>query len=219
MAILVKICGINSVDAADAVVRANADFVGLNFHPKSPRYLVPEQAQSLAARMRGRTKLVALVVDPTDEMLAGVVTVVRPDYIQLHGAETPARVAAIRGRFNVPVIKVLAIAEPADFENLAAYEESADMMLFDARPPSGADRTGGHGAAFDWQILRGQTFKRPWMLAGGLTPDNVARAIAVSETPGVDVSSGVESAPGRKDMDKIAAFVTAARNAQYGAAA
>jgi phosphoribosylanthranilate isomerase len=219
MAILVKICGINSVEAADAAVRAHADFVGLNFHPKSPRFVAPEQAQSLAARMRHRTKLVALVVDPTDEMLAGVVTVTRPDYIQLHGAETPARVAAIRSRFNLPVIKVLPIAEPADFASLVAYEESADMMLFDARPPSGADRTGGHGAAFDWQILRGRKFSRPWMLAGGLTPDNVARAIVVSEAPGVDTASGVESAPGRKDADKIAAFVTAARNAHYGAAA
>jgi phosphoribosylanthranilate isomerase len=219
MAVLVKICGINSVEAADAVIRARADFVGLNFHPKSPRAVLPEQAQSLAARMRGRSKIVALLVDPSDEMLAGVLTVTRPDYVQLHGAETPARVAAIRSRFGVPVIKVLPIAEPSDFANLAAYEESADMMLFDARPPAGADRTGGHGTAFDWQILRGRKYARPWMLAGGLNAENVARAIAVSEAPGVDTASGIESAPGIKDAEKIAAFVTAARNAQYGAAA
>jgi phosphoribosylanthranilate isomerase len=219
MAVLVKICGINSIEAADAVVRAHADFAGLNFHPKSPRFVPPEQAQSLAARMRGRVKLVALVVDPSDEMLAGVVTVTRPDYIQLHGAETPARVAAIRSRFNLPVVKVLGVAEPADFVHLTSYEEAADMMMFDARPPSGADRTGGHGSAFDWQILRGRKFARPWMLAGGLTPDNVARAIAISEAPIVDTASGVESAPGVKDAEKIAAFVTAARNAHYGAAA
>ncbi|HWD28937.1 MAG TPA: phosphoribosylanthranilate isomerase [Rhizomicrobium sp.] len=219
MVVLVKICGINSVEAADAVIRARADFAGLNFHAKSPRAVAPEQAQSLAARMRARTKIVALMVDPSDEFLAGVLTVTRPDYVQLHGAETPARVAAIRSRFNVPVIKVLAVAEPSDFANLAAYEESADMMLFDARPPSGADRTGGHGAAFDWRILRGRKYARPWMLAGGLNAENVARAIAVSEAPGVDTASGVERAPGVKDIDKIAAFVAAARNAQYGAAA
>jgi len=219
MAVLVKICGINSVEAADAVVRARADFAGLNFHPKSPRFVGPEQAQSLAARMRGRVKLVALTVDPTDEMLAGILTVTRPDFIQLHGAETPARVAAIHSRFQVPVIKVLPVAEPDDLANLAVYEDAADMMMSDARPPSGAERTGGHGAAFDWQILRGRKFTRPWMLAGGLTPENVARAIAISEAPIVDTASGVERAPGVKDAEKIAAFVTAARNAQYGAAA
>jgi phosphoribosylanthranilate isomerase len=219
MAVLVKICGINSAGAADAVLRAGADFVGLNFHPKSPRFVAPEQAKSLADRMRGRIKLVALVVDPSDEMLAGVLTVTRPDFVQLHGAETPARVAAIRSRFALPVIKVLGVAEPADFANLAAYEDAADMMMFDARPPAGAERAGGHGTAFDWQILRGRKFARPWMLAGGLTPENVARAVAISEAPIVDVSSGVESAPGVKDAEKIAAFVTAARNAHYGAAA
>jgi phosphoribosylanthranilate isomerase len=219
MVIQVKICGINSAEAADAAVRAGAEFVGLNFHPKSPRYLVPEQAQSLADRMRGRTKLVAVTVDMGDEMLAGVQAAVRPDFVQLHGAETPARAAHVRSRFGVPVIRALAIAEPSDFADLAAYEESADMMLFDARPPVGADRTGGHGAAFDWQILRGRKFARPWLLSGGLTPENVARAIAVGDAPGVDVSSGVETAPGVKSAERIEAFVSAARSASVGAAA
>ncbi|HEY0104727.1 MAG TPA: phosphoribosylanthranilate isomerase [Rhizomicrobium sp.] len=219
MAVLVKICGINSIEAADAAVRAGADFVGLMFHPHSPRNLQPAQAASLATHLQGRVRLVAVASDASDGALAQIVDAVRPDFLQLHGAESPSRVAEIRARFGVSVIKSLALAEPGDLGAANAYEEAADMLLFDAKPPPGARREGGHGAVFDWQILRGRRFARPWLLGGGLTADNVARAIGVSGAPGVDVSSGVETVPGVKSADRIAAFVAAARAARVGAAA
>jgi phosphoribosylanthranilate isomerase len=219
MAILVKICGINSDEAADAAARAGADFAGLVFRPKSPRNLSLEQASALSARMRGRVRLVAVTSDAADDVLAGVVAAVHPDLIQLHGAETPARVAHIRSRFGLGVIKALPVAEPDDLAGVASYEAAADMLLLDAKAPAGAEREGGHGVAFDWQILRGRNFSRPWLLAGGLDSDNVGRAIAISGAPGVDVSSGVEMAPGLKSADKIAAFVSAARATHVGAAA
>jgi phosphoribosylanthranilate isomerase len=219
MGILVKICGINSADAADATVRAGADFAGLNFHPKSPRSLGIEQASSLAGRIRGRARLVAVVSDPDDEMLARIMTAVRPDFIQLHGGETPVRAAAIRIRLGVPLIKAIPVAEAADLAPVTTYEPSVDMFLFDARPPSGALREGGHGTAFDWQILRGRRFSRPWFLAGGLRPENVGRAIESSGARGVDVSSGVETAPGQKSPELIAQFVRVARGAPFGAVA
>ena len=215
MGVQVKICGINSVESADAAVRAGADLAGLVFHPKSPRHLAPEQASSLAARMRGKLRLVAMLVDPADEAIGAAIKAAQPDMIQLHGAETPARVAAIRTRFGVPVLKVFTIAEPSDFAPVAAHEDAADMLMFDAKPPPGAAREGGLGAAFDWQMLKGRRFKRPWLLAGGLNADNVARAIRLTEAPGVDVSSGVESAPGGKSADLIAKFTAAAKAARY----
>jgi len=219
MAVLVKICGITTADAADAVVRAGADFAGLMFHPKSPRNVDMAQAVALAERMRGRVKLVVVMSDPADETLAAAVGAVKPDLIQLHGAETAVRVGAIRSRFGAPVMKVMSVATAEDLANVAKYEEAADMLMFDAKAPGGAAREGGHGAAFDWKILRGRKFQKPWLLAGGLTVENVTRAIRACETPGVDVSSGVETAPGKKSPEMIAAFVSAARNAQYGAAA
>ena len=211
MALLVKICGINAADSADAAVRAGADFGGLVFHPKSPRNLTLEAAQSLAERMRGRLRLVALVADADDEQIAAVLKAARPDYLQLHGTETPARAAAVRARFGVPLIKAVAIAEAADLSSVPCFQQSCDMFLFDAKAPEGA-RRGGHGSPFDWQLLRGRSFSRPWLLAGGLTPENVARAVATSGAPGVDVSSGVETAPGIKSPERIAAFVSAARH-------
>lgn len=219
MAILVKICGIGSAEAADAAMRAGADFAGLLFHPHSPRNLDIAQAAALAERMRGRVRLVAVLRDPSDEQLAAVIARVAPDFVQLHGSETPARAAAIRSRFGIGLIRAIAIAEQADLAGVASYEDCADMLLFDAKPPAGAVREGGHGAVFDWQILRGRKFARPWLLAGGLTPDNVARAIATGGAPGVDVSSGVETAPGVKSAERIEAFVRAARGASVGAAA
>jgi phosphoribosylanthranilate isomerase len=215
MSVLVKICGINSVESADAAVRAGADFAGLVFHPRSPRHLAPEQAASLAGRMRGKLRLMAMLVDPVDEAIAAAIKAAQPDFIQLHGSETPARVAAIRARFGVPVMKVIAIAEPSDFASVAAYEDAADMLMFDAKPPPGAAREGGLGAVFDWQMLNGRKFSRPWLLAGGLNADNVARAISLTEAPGVDVSSGVETAPGLKSADRIAQFTAAAKAARY----
>lgn len=214
MGLLVKICGINSVEAADAAVRAGADLAGLAFHPRSPRNLQPEQAATLATRMRGRLRLVVLLSDPDDEALTGAIAAVRPDFIQLHGAETPERVSSVRNQFGIPVIKVISVAEAADLDRTAAYDACADMFLFDAKAPSGADREGGHGNAFDWQMLRGRTFSRQWLLAGGLNPQNVASAIRISQARGVDVSSGVESSSGRKDVDLISQFVANARSAE-----
>jgi len=219
MAVLVKICGIATADAADAVVRAGADFAGLMFHPGSPRRVDLPQAAALAERMRGRVRLVAVMSDLPDESIGAVVGSVKPDLIQLHGAETAARVGAIRSRFGVPVMKVVSVATADDLAGVAAHDDAADMLMFDAKAPAGATREGGHGAAFDWQILRARKFQKPWLLAGGLNAENVARAIRACEAPGVDVSSGVEIAPGTKSPDMIAAFVSAARNAQYGAVA
>jgi phosphoribosylanthranilate isomerase len=215
MAIQVKICGIASEAAADAALRASVDFAGLVFHPSSPRRVTPEQARQLAARLRGRTRLVVLLSDPRDEDIAMALDAISADFIQLHGRETPERVAAVSARFGKPVIKAIAIAEASDLACAPAYEAVADILLFDAKAPVSATREGGHGVAFDWQLLRGRTFKRPWLLAGGLNVDNVARAIRTAEAPGVDVSSGVESAPGVKSPEMIAAFVASARAAQF----
>jgi len=211
MPVQVKICGINSVAAADAVLHAGADFGGLVFFAKSPRHLSLEQGAMLAERMRGRLKLAALVVDDSDAQLAAIAERVNPDFFQLHGKETPERVAQIRSRYAIPVIKALAISEPGDLAKVAAYDDVAEMLLFDAVPAANASRPGGHGAAFDWQIVKDRTFARPWFLAGGLTPENVGRAIAVSGAQMVDVSSGVESAPGIKSPSRIAEFVAAAK--------
>jgi phosphoribosylanthranilate isomerase len=211
MGLLVKICGITSIEAADAAARAGADIAGLNFHTRSPRYLKPEQASALAGRMRGKLQIAAVLSDPSDEVLAAAVSAAKPDYLQLHGAESPDRVAAIRDRYGVAIIKAIAVAEAGDFDQVAKYEGSADMFLFDAKAPAAADREGGHGMAFDWQMLRGRTFPRPWLLAGGLNPQNVARAIRSSQAPGVDVSSGVEISPGHKSADLIVQFVAIAR--------
>lgn len=210
MHIAVKICGITSADAVDAAVSAGAAYGGLVFHPKSPRFVALDQAKMLAARMRGQLKSVTLIADLDDARIEDIVTVVRPDFLQLHGNETAKRAAEIRARFALPVIKALSVAETSDLEIVSEYEKVADMLLFDARPPRGAERAGGHGTAFDWKILSGRNFIRPWFLAGGLKPDNVARAIELSAARLVDVSSGVESSPGVKDPAKIAVFITAA---------
>jgi len=210
MPVQVKICGINSAAAADAVLRAGADFGGLVFFAKSPRNLSPEQGAMLAERMRGRLKLAALVVDETDAALAAIAERVKPDFFQLHGKETPERAAQIRSRFGIPIIKAIAVSQAGDLAKAPAYDAVAEFFLFDAVPAADASRPGGHGAAFDWRILDGRNFARPWFLAGGLNPENIARAIAVSGANMVDVSSGVESAPGVKSLSRIAAFVAAA---------
>ena len=218
MAIQVKICGITSAEAADAVLQAGADFAGLVFHPGSPRNLGPMNGHVLADRMRGKVRVVALLADANEDLLLHVAEMVRPDFFQLHGNEAPDRVAAIRSRFGKPIIKSIAIAEAADFTQVPVYESVADMLLFDAKAPQDARRPGGHGASFDWQLLRGRKISKPWLLAGGLNADNVARAIASAEAPGVDVSSGVETAPGAKSPDMIREFVAAARKSQFAGA-
>lgn len=211
MTVAVKICGLTTPDAVDATVSAGAVYGGLVFHPKSPRFVVLGQARLLAERMRGRLKSVALITDMGDEGIAELVKTVAPDVLQLHGAESVARTAEIRARFGLPVIKAQPVAEASDLAMVSDYENVADMLMFDARPPKGAERPGGHGAAFDWKLLAGRSFQKPWFLAGGLDPENVARAIELSGAELVDVSSGVESAPGVKDAARIQAFVNATR--------
>jgi phosphoribosylanthranilate isomerase len=219
MAIEVKICGINSAEAADAAARAGADFAGLMFFARSPRHVSLEQARSLAARLRGGPRLVAVVADADDGTIEAIVNAVAPDLLQLHGKETPLRAREIAARFGRPVIKAVPVSDAADAAAAHAYEPAADYLMFDAKAPEAATRPGGHGAAFDWKLLSAMTFRRPWLLAGGLNPENVARAIRVSGASMVDTSSGVEEAPGVKNPDKIAAFVKAARNAPYTEAA
>jgi phosphoribosylanthranilate isomerase len=211
MAITVKICGLTSAEAADAAARAGAAYGGLVFHPASPRNLALEQAAALSAVMAGKLKRVALVADRSDAELQAIIAAASPEFLQLHGNESVARTGEIRARFKLPVIKALPVADAEDLRLAADYEAVADMLLFDARPPKGAARAGGHGAAFDWTLLTGKSFGKPWLLAGGLDPANVARAIELSGASMVDVSSGVESAPGIKSSDKIAQFIAATR--------
>jgi len=212
MSISVKICGITSPDAIDAAVAGGAVYGGLVFHPNSPRFVTLEQGRVLADRMRGRLMIVALITDMEDAAIEALVKAVRPDFLQLHGGESARRTAYIRGKFGVPVIKALPVAEASDLAAAAEYENAADMLMFDAKPPRGAQRPGGHGAAFDWKILSGRSFTKPWFLAGGLDPENVARAIELSGAEQVDVSSGVESAPGVKDATRITTFITNAKS-------
>jgi phosphoribosylanthranilate isomerase len=214
----VKICGINSPEAADAAASAGADYVGLVFFPRSPRHVTPDQAASLAMRLRGRCRVVAVLVDATDAEIELAVKGARPDLLQLHGQESPERVAAIRLRFGIPVMKAIGVADAADLAAVAGFEPVADRLLFDARAPREAGRPGGHGAAFDWQLLRGRRFSRPWLLSGGLNAENVARAVRACEAPGVDCSSGVETSPGVKSPHLIREFVAAARATQFAGA-
>jgi phosphoribosylanthranilate isomerase len=215
MGVQVKICGLTSREAAEAVLKAGADFGGLVFFPASPRHLGLDRARGLAALLRGRVRIVTLMVDPSDAAVDEVVAAIAPDLIQLHGRETPARVGEIARHAKRPIIKALPVAESADVALAHSYEDVADYFLFDAKADTSATRPGGLGAAFDWQLLAGRSFRRPWGLAGGLTPDNVARAIRIAGPAFVDASSGVEDSPGAKSPEKIAAFVQAARNAQY----
>ncbi|HWC62708.1 MAG TPA: phosphoribosylanthranilate isomerase [Rhizomicrobium sp.] len=210
MPVSVKICGINSAEAAEAVLRMGADFGGLVFFEKSPRHLGLEAGRTLAERMRGRLKLVALVVDADNDRLSRIAEEVRPDFFQLHGRETPARAAEIRTRFQISLIKALPAGEPSDLGRARDYE-MAEMLLFDAPVAEDASRPGGHGMAFDWQMLKGASIGKPWFLAGGLNPQNVGRAIETSGARMVDVSSGVESAPGVKSGALISDFIAAAR--------
>ena len=209
----VKICGIKDLAAMDAALDAGADLVGLVFFPPSPRALTPPSAAKLAARARGRALVTALVVDADDGLFAEIDEHVKPDLLQLHGVESPARVSALKARFGRPVMKAIPVAEAADLRIVSDYEAVADRILFDARPPKEANRPGGHGRAFDWTLLARLSRKKPMMLSGGLTPDNVADAIRIVRPDAVDVSSGVERAPGEKDLAKIASFVKNARAA------
>jgi len=214
MPLTVKICGLKTAEALDVALESGADMVGFVFFPPSPRHVGPEAARLLQTRVKGRAAKAALTVDPTDELLADIIEALKPDLLQLHGSEQPERVAVIRSRFGLPVMKALPIASRTDLSPLREYANVADRLLFDARPPREATRPGGLGTPFDWTLLQEIDAGVPFMLSGGLNPDNVAEALRITRAPGVDVSSGVERAPGVKDADKIRAFIRAARNAE-----
>jgi phosphoribosylanthranilate isomerase len=208
---IVKICGLSTAPTLAAALEAGADMVGFVFFPPSPRNISLDVARDLSGRVPSGVKKVALTVDADDALIAEIVAALAPDLLQLHGKESPARVAAIRAKTGLPVMKALGVSTPADLAAAGAYEDVADWLLFDAKPPKESTRPGGNAVAFDWAILDGFRTLRPWLLSGGLDPENVAEALARTGAPGVDVSSGVESAPGVKDEARIRAFVAAAR--------
>ena len=208
--IRVKICGLRTVDDVVAVARAGAAYAGFVFFPKSPRHLSIPEARALALAAPVGLAKVALIVNADDAAIDAILADVPIDMLQLHGAETPARVAEVRDRFGLPVMKAVGLSGEADLAAIMEYSLIADQLLIDAKPGSGTDLPGGNGLAFDWRLLVGRKWLRPWMLAGGLGPQNVADAVRLTGAAQVDVSSGVESAPGVKDHAKIAAFVAAA---------
>ena len=207
----VKICGLRSHAQIDSAIAAGASYIGLNFFAKSPRSVTIAEATPLAAAMPFGVAKVALVVNPDNAMLDALAAQVAIDIIQLHGSETPDRVTEVKTRYGLPVMKVVGVADADDLPQLDTYAHVADMLLVDAKPPKGADLPGGNGLAFDWRLIANRRWPVPWMLAGGLNPDNVAEAIKMTGAPIVDVASGVESAPGIKDPAKMAAFVANAR--------
>jgi phosphoribosylanthranilate isomerase len=207
----VKICGLKTAAALEAALAGGADYVGLVFFPPSPRFLTPAEAAPLAAQARGRARIVALMVDPDDTLIDAVVGAVDPDLLQLHGEESPERVAEVRRRWAKPVMKAVKVETAADAEAALRYRGIADLILFDARPPRGSPLPGGNGLPFDWRALAEVKDKVPYMLSGGLTPDNVAEAIRVTGAAMVDVSSGVELRPGEKDPELIRRFLRAAK--------
>ena len=211
MSLTVKICGLSTPETLDAALQAGADMVGFVFFPASPRHISLETARELGRQAKGRAIKVALTVDADDTTLANIVETLRPDILQLHGKESVARLRDIKQAFGVPLMKVLAVETPADLAPLAGFAAVADRILFDARAPKGATRPGGLGAVFDWHVLENLDLKLPFMVSGGLTADNVAEAVRVTRAGGVDVSSGVERAPGIKDPEMIRAFIRAAR--------
>ena len=206
----VKICGLREPADVAAAVQNGAAYVGLVFFPKSPRHLSLPQAAALALAVPAGIAKVALTVDADDALLDALLAQVPVDMLQLHGAESPERVAAVKARYGLPVMKAVGVAEAADLTALERYFSVADQILVDAKAPKGADLPGGNGLPFDWRLIAGRRWPVPWMLAGGLTPANVAEAIRLTGARQVDVSSGVEGAPGVKDAGLIADFVAAA---------
>jgi phosphoribosylanthranilate isomerase len=210
----VKICGIRTRADAVAAAEAGAAYVGLVFYERSPRGLTLGDARWIAEGVPQSLLRVVLTVDADDELLDAIASTVPFEMLQLHGRESPERVAAVRERYGLPVMKAVGVRGEEDLEALREYEQASDQLLVDARPPKDADRPGGTGTAFDWRLIQGRRWRTPWMLAGGLTPENVAEAVRETAADQVDVSSGVESRPGEKDPDRIAAFVRAAGGLQ-----
>lgn len=217
MSLLVKICGLKTPDALDAALLAGADMVGFVFFEASPRHLTIEVARTLGERVNGRARKVALSVDADDALLAASIGALKPDMLQLHGNESPQRVAEVHTRFGLPVAKAIAVEVREDLASVSAYANVVDWILFDARAPRDATRPGGLGKAFDWRLLENLALDVPFMLSGGLDAGNVADALRMTRAPAVDVSSGVERAPGVKDPEKIRAFVRTARAAEQQA--
>ena len=211
MSLIVKICGLSTRETLDAALEAGADMVGFVFFPPSPRHLSLEIARDLGRVAKRRASKVALTVDADDAVLANIVETLQPDLLQLHGCETVARLRDIKQKFGLPVMKAIPVETAADLATLPGYAAVADRILFDARAPKDATRPGGLGAVFDWHVLEDLDLKLPFMVSGGLHAGNVAEAVRVTRAGGVDVSSGVESAPGVKDVEMIRAFIRAAR--------
>jgi phosphoribosylanthranilate isomerase len=211
MSLIVKICGLSTRETLDAALQAGADMVGFVFFPPSPRHLDLATARDLGRQAKGRASKVALTVDADDATLANIVEALQPDILQLHGKETVARLRDIKQAFGLPVMKAIAVATSVDLAPLLGFAAVADRILFDARAPKDATRPGGLGAVFDWHVLEKLDLKLPFMVSGGLDAGNVAEAVRVTRAGGVDVSSGVERAPGVKDPDMIRSFIRAAR--------
>lgn len=213
MSLVVKICGLSTPETLEVALEAGADMVGFVFFEASPRHVGLGAARELGRRIQGRALKVALTVDADDATLENCIEALRPDLLQLHGAESVARLRDIKSKFGLPVMKALPVATAADRAPLPGYAAVADRILFDARAPKDATRPGGLGVPFDWHLLDDLNLAIPFMVGGGLHAGNVAEAIRVTRADGVDVSSGIESAPGVKDPDKIRAFIHAAREA------
>jgi phosphoribosylanthranilate isomerase len=209
----VKICGLLTPETVKAAVEAGADYIGFNFYPRSPRYVTPQKAAELAALMPASVLKVALAVDADDATLDAIMAALDPDILQLHGDETSQRLVELKSRYGVTLMKAIPIAGPEDPIKSEIYRDSADLLLFDAKPPKSMKNAlpGGNGLAFDWSLLAGQKPEIPWMLSGGLTVDNVREAIEATGAEAVDVSSGVEDAPGRKNPELIRKFIQAAK--------
>lgn len=202
----VKICGLNDPDNLAAAIEAGTRFVGLVFYPPSPRDVSFDTAWNLARAVPTGVRSVGLFVNPEDEQLERILTGIQLDMVQLHGDETPGRINEVKQRFSMPVMKAIRIRDESDLKDIDGYEAAADWLLFDARPEN-AELPGGTGQSFDWNILKNREFKKPWMLSGGLNESNVKEALSILKPDAVDVSSGVESAPGKKDATKIKAFI------------
>lgn len=209
----VKICGVRTPTILDVAAEAGADYIGLIFFPKSPRHIEPEAARAMVERARGKVKTVAVLVDPDDAAIDRVAKEVAPDFLQLHGSETPERAAAIKARSGLPIIKAISVEERSDTAQASAYRGIAELILFDAKADPAALLPGGNGIVFDWTALSGPGIDRPFALSGGLTAANVGDAIAVTRAGVVDVSSGVERAPGDKDAGLVRDFINAAKSA------
>jgi phosphoribosylanthranilate isomerase len=212
MSVAAKICGLSSEETVRAAVVGGAAYLGFVFYPPSPRAITPTRAARLCAAVPYGISRVGLFVDPDDDTIGAVLTETQIDVLQFHGHESPERVAAAKLRFARPVMKSVAIAGPEDVLSAARYEEVVDLLLFDAKPPRRPDALpGGNGLAFDWSLIAGRSWRREWMLSGGLTAELLPDAVRISGAKVVDVSSGVERRPGEKDVDKISAFLAAAR--------